>query len=71
MDNGAWKWIYFAKNDDLNDLSIRNTLGFQAANSRASLPGYKIDRDGSGVNQLTRGADGKEFKVSNMEIWEI
>ena len=70
-DNGSWKWVFFSKHDDVHDLSIRNSAGFQAANSRANLAGYNVDRDRSGNNQLTKSIDGREVKLSIMEVWEI
>ena len=65
------KWMFFSKNDDVHDLSIRNSNGFQAAASRSNLAGYNVDRNGSGINQLTKALDGREIKLSVMEIWEI
>ncbi len=65
------KWVFFSEHDDVHDLAIRNTNGFQAAASRAGLRGYMVDRDGSGINLLTKSADGKEVKLSVMEIWEL
>ena len=71
VDNGSWKWVFFSKHDDVHDLSIRNSNGFQAAASRSGLAGYNVDRNGSGINQLTKALDGREVKLSVVEIWEI
>ena len=70
-DNGSWKWLFFSENDDIHDLAIRNTNGFQAATSRSQLAGYNVYRDERRINQLTKKPDGQEFKVIDMEIWEI
>ena len=71
VDYGSSKWLFFSENDDLHDLAIRNTNGFQAANSRSQLGGYNVPRDANRINQLTKKLDGQQFKVDDMEIWEI
>jgi hypothetical protein len=69
-DTGSSKWIKFGER--ANGLTIRNTNGFQAAASTANPnPHYAIKVDANGINQLTKALDGKEIKLSDMEIWEL
>ena len=55
-----------------SEFFIRNTNGFQAAASTTKKwYTFNIEVNANGINQLTKALDGKEIKLSDMEIWEL